>query len=148
MAISDLVAQNEELIKDAINEGISKEAVNSTLEDVINKSEEVDKIPSQVKEVVETIVDMKSEEDVKVDESYASEYVRQNNEKIKSALESGITPSEVANTLVDSTKHANSRKGKRRLNFIVKLISKMKKKELKLEKENVQEKGYQKIISK
>ena len=148
MAVSNLVTENEELIKDAVNEGISGEAVNSTLEDVMNKSDEVGRSPKQVKEVVETIVDMKEEEVTKVDESFASEFVRQNNEKIKSALEDGISPNEVATTLVNSTKKATSRKGKRHLNFIVKLISKMKKKELRLkkDKENIQEKGYQKKL--
>lgn len=147
MAVSNLVNNNEELIKDAINEGISGDAVESTLEDVINKSDEVGKTPKQVKEVVETIVDMKEKENIKVDEKYASEFVKNNSDKIESALSDGITPKEVTVTLVNSTNEATNRKGKKHLNFIVKLITKMKNKELKLNKENVQEKGYQKVLS-
>lgn len=148
MAISNLVNNNEEYIKEAINVGISADAVESTLGDVINKSDEIGKTPKQVKEVVETIVEMKENENTKLDERYASDFVKNNSEKIESALSDGISPKEVATTLVSSTKSANNRKGKKHLSFIVKLISKMKKKELKLnkDKENTQQKGYQRVL--
>ena len=149
MSVSNLVNNNEDYIRDAIDKGISGDAVESTLEDVINKSEEIGKTPKQVKEAIETIVDMKKKENTKVDENYASEFVKNNSEKIESALEDGISPEEVAITLTNSTNEATNRKGKKHLSFIVKLISKMKKKELKLNKENQnkEEKGYQKILS-
>lgn len=148
MAISNLVKENEELIKNAITEGVSEDAVESTLEDIINKSDEIAKTPEQVKEVVETIVDMKEVQNEQIDERFASDFVKNNSTKIESALTEGITPKEVATTLVNSTNNATNRKGKRHLNFIIRLISKMKKKELKLskEKENVQEKGHQKVL--
>ena len=149
MAVSNFVRDNEELIKDAIVEGIDADAVNSTLEDVMNKSDEMGKTPKQVKETIETIVEMKEKENTKVDEQYASEFVKNNSEKITSALEDGITPKEVATSLTNSTNEATNRRGKKRLNFIVKLVSKMKKKELNLKKskENVQEKGKQKVLT-
>ena len=148
MAMSNLVNNNEEYIKEAISDGISADAVESTLGDVISKFDEIGRTPKQVKEVVETIVDMKEKENTKIDERYASDFVKKNSEKIESALNDGISPKEVATTLVNSTNEATNRKGKKHLNFIVKLISKMKKKELKLnkEKENTQEKGYQRVL--
>lgn len=147
--VSGLGSENCELLKDAINDGISGDAVESTLEDVINKTDEMGKTPKQVKEAIETIVDMKEKENTKIDESFTSDFVKENSEKITSALQEGISPKEVATTLVNSTNEATNRKGKKHLKFITKLIFKMKKKELKLskEKENVQEKGKQKVLS-
>ena len=148
MAITKLINENEENIKSAALEGISGEAVESTLEDVVNVAESSGKTPAQVKDAVEAIVEMKGDVSNKIDESFASQFVKENNEKIKSALEDGISPKEVATTLVNSTNNSNTKKGRKHLKFIVNLISKMKKKELKLkkEKENVQEKGYQKVL--
>ena len=62
MAVSNLVRDNEELIKDAIVDGIDADAVNSTLEDVMNRADEMGKTPKQVKETIETIVEMKEKE--------------------------------------------------------------------------------------
>jgi len=145
---TQVVAENEEYIREAITEGISADAVESTLGDVISKSDETGKTPTQVKEVVETIVDMKENENTKIDEQYASDFVKKNSEKIESALSDGISTKEIATTLVNSTNEATNKKGKKHLNFIVNLISKMKKKELKLnkDKENTQTKGYQRVL--
>ncbi len=144
MAISNLVNNNEEYIKDAINNGIGAEAVNSTLGDMMTKSESLDRTPKQVKQVVETIVEMKKDTNNISDEKYSSDFVRENNEKIKSAIEDGINANEVAKTLIDSTKMANNKKNKNHLRFITKLISKMKIKELSLKKN--MEKGVQKVL--
>lgn len=148
MAMTKTINENEDALKSAIQEGISGEAVESTLEDVVNVADQNGKAPKQLQETVETIAEMKSDTENVVDESFASDFVKQNNEKIKSALEDGITPKEVATTLVNSTNNSNTKKGKKHLKFIVKLISKMKKKELKLnkDKENVHSKGYQKVL--
>lgn len=140
MAISNLVKENEENLREAINDGISGEAVRGTLEDVVNKSDEKKSSPEQLKTTVEVIADMK-ESSQKVDESFASNLVKNNSEKINSALREGITPNEVANTLVKET----NKKGKTHLPFIVKLISKMKKKELKLNMNKEAQKGYQMV---
>ena len=43
---------NEENIKDAINNGIDAEAINSTLDDMVSVSFETGKTPKQMKEVV------------------------------------------------------------------------------------------------
>ncbi len=139
---------NEENIKDAISNGIDGEAVNSTLGDIVAKMDETGKNPKQAKEVVETIVEMKRDTENVVDESYASSFVRENNAKIKSAINDGITPKEIAMTLVNSTKKAKTRKSKKHLKFITNLISKMKVKEMRLkqEKENQMEKGRQKVL--
>ena len=146
MAISNLVNNNEEYIKEALNNGIDSDAVNSTLEDIVNRSDEMGKTPEQVKEVVETIVDMKKETENVSDEQYASEFVKENNKKIESALNDGISPEEITSTLVESTNKANDRKSKSHLKFITKLISKMKKKELNGKKQRSMEKGRQKVL--
>jgi len=148
MAVSNLINNNEEYIKDALNNGIDSDAVNATLDDMMNKSDEIGKTPEQVKEVVETIVDMKKDTPNVNDETYASNFVQENNKKIESALNDGISPNEIASTLVETTNKANDRKNKRRLKFVTKLISRMKRKEKKLnkDKENVQEKGRQRVL--
>ena len=122
MAMTKTMNENEEALKTAIQEGISGEAVESTLEDVVNAAEQKGQAPKQLQETVESIAEMKNDTENVVDESYASDFVKQNNEKIKSALEEGITPKEVATTLVNSTNNSDTKKGKKHLNFIVKLI--------------------------
>ena len=150
MAVSKLINDNGDYIKDAIETGIDAEAVNSTLDDMLNKSSELGRTPRQAKEVVESIVEMKKNTNNVVDESYASDFVKQNNEKIKSAINDGIAPDEIARTLVNSANNANDKKNKKHLKFITKLISKMKVKELSLnrKKENEKEKGMQKVLYK
>lgn len=145
---------NKEILKDAIESGINAEAVNSTLEDIDSKSNKKGQNPKQVKMVVETIADMKKNINSIPDKKYASDLVRVNHEKIKAALNEGISPNEIAAILIESTEKANSRRTKSRLRFITKLIIKMKQKELKLimDKENINEndmvnvKGYQKLL--
>ena len=130
MAMTKLMNENEENINGAIKNGISGEAVGSTLEDVVNKADEIGNA-KQIKKTVETIVDMKENNNTKVDESYASNLVKNNSEKIEAAINEGITPKEVATTLVNET----NKTGKTHLPFVVQLISKMKKRELKLNME-------------
>ena len=149
MAMTKLINENEENIKSAALEGISSNAVESTLEDVVKVADSKEEVPVQLKNTVAAIVEMKSDVENQIDPNYASDFVKNNNKKINAALEEGITPKEVATTLINSTEKSNSKKGKKHLKFIVRLISKMKKKELKLNKgkENSNEKGYQKIYT-
>jgi hypothetical protein len=139
---------DKEILKEAINNGVDAEAVNSTLNDMVSKTNEKGKVPRQVKNVIETIVHMKKDVNNVPDKTYASNFVRQNSERIKAAINDGISPNEIATTLLESTEKANDRRTKRRLKFITKLIVKMKQKELKLLKQNEQtmEKGRQKIF--
>ena len=141
---------NEEHIKEALNSGIEGEAIESTLNDMVNKVNETGKTPKQMKEVVETIVEMKKDTQNIVDEKYVSEFVKQNNEKIESAINDGVSPNEIAQTLVEATDKANDKKSKNHLRFMTKLISKLKVKELSLrrKKENNLEKGRQKTFTK
>ena len=141
---------NNDILKDAINNGINGEAVNSTLTDIINKSENNNSNPIQVKRTVETIVHMKKNINSIPDKQYASSLVRNNSEKIKAAINEGISPSEIALTLMEGLEKANNRRTKSRLKFITNLIVKMKQKELTLAKtrENQQEKGMQKVFIK
>ena len=139
---------NEENIKDAINNGIEADAVNATLDDMMSNVEQKGTNPKQAKEVVETIVEMKKDVDNVVDEKYASNFVKENNAKITSAINDGITSKEVARTLVNSTKNAKDKKSKKHLKFVTNLINKLKVKELKLrkDKENQIEMGRQKVL--
>ena len=140
---------NEENIKDALNNGIDAEAVNSTLDDMVSVSLERGKTPKQMKEVVESIVEMKKDTENVVDESYTSSFVKENNQKIVSAINDGISPNEIARTLVEATDKANDRKSRKHLKFITKLISKLKVKELRLRKEKENsKKGMQKVLNK
>ena len=138
---------NEENIKDAISNGIDADAVNSTLDDMVSVSLETGKTPKQMKEVVESIVEMKKDTNNVIDETYASNFVKENNQKIVSAINDGISPNEIAQTLVEATDKANDKKSRKHLKFITKLISKLKVKELKLRKEN-SIKGRQKVLNK
>ena len=135
MAITKLVSDNEEKIKNAAIDGISADAIEATLEDVINVSNTKGKVPTQVKDTIEAIVEMKKDIQNIKDEQYASNFVKENNQKITSALNEGISANEIAVTLVNSTNNSNTKQGKKHLKFIVNLISKMKKKELKLAKD-------------
>lgn len=137
---------NEENVKDAISNGIDAEAVNSTLIDMMNKIEQNGIMPKQAKEVIETIVDMKKDTNNVVDEKYASDFVKENNEKLKSAINNGVTPKEVTKTLVEDTKNAKDKESRKHLRFVTKLISKLKVKELRKENENQMEKGRQKVL--
>ena len=137
---------NEENIKDAINNGIGAEAVNLTLGDMMDKIEQNGVTPKQVKEVIETIVDMKKDTNNVVDEKYASDFVQKNNEKLKSAINDGVTSKEVTKTLVESTKNAKDKESRKHLRVMTKLISKLKVKELRKENENQMEKGRQKVL--
>ena len=128
------------MLKEAINSGVDADTVNSTLNDMVIKTNEKGKVPSQVKHVIETIVHMKNSVNNIPDKTYASNFVRQNSEKIKAAINNGISPNEIATTLLESTEKANDRRTKRRLKFITKLIVKMKQKELTLVKQNEQTK--------
>ena len=141
---------DKEMLKEAINSGVDAEAVNSTLNDMVNRTNEKGKVPTQVKNVIETIVHMKKNINNVPDKTYASNFVRENSERIKAAINDGISPNEIAQTLLESTNKANDRRTKRRLKFITKLIVKMKQKELKLLKQNEQimEKGMQKVFTK
>ena len=114
----------------------------------LNKVDEIGKKPKQVKKVVETIVDMKKDVSNIESTEYASSFVNQNSEKIKHAINDGISSKEIAKTLVENTKNAKDKKSKRQLKFITKLISKMKVKELNLKKQNTNEKGIQKVFTK
>jgi len=139
---------NEENIKDAINNGIDAEAVNATLDDMVSVSLETGKTPKQMKEVVESIVEMKKDTDNVIDESYASSFVKENNQKIKEAINDGISPDEIVETLVEATDKANDKKSRKHLKFITKLISKLKVKELRLKQEKQNSKGRQKVLNK
>ena len=145
---TQVMIKNSEYIKYAIEEGISAEAVQSTLSDVINKINDKGETPKQVQNTIETIADMKKTVENIYNEQYQSDFVKENNEKINSALNEGVEPEEIATALIDSVENANTKEDKQDLKFTVNFISKMKEKDLKLnkEKESVEEKGMQRVL--
>lgn len=145
MSISKLINNNEEILKEAINSGINNDTVYDTLNNLIEKKDRNGKTPKQLSKTVASIVYMKKMVKTTDTEEYYSSVVKNNSERIKSALRDGISSDEVAIGLID-TINSPSKNSKKRLNFMVKLITKMKKKELKLQRQN-ESKGYQKIYS-
>lgn len=146
MSMSKLICNNEQYLRDAINSGISGEAINSTLNEIIDISDIKGKTPKQIGKTLSTIVYMKRDIIEPVNYEYVSNIVKANSEKIKSALISGITPSEVAVSLSGMINNIN-RKSTKQLGFMVKLISKMKRRELVLNRQKQSAKSYQKILT-
>ncbi len=146
MSMSKLIYNSEQYLKDAINNGINGEAINSTLSEIIDVSDIKGETPKQFGKTLSTIVYMKKDINEPVNYEYISNMVKANGKKIKSALINGITPNEVAVSLNDMTNNMNKR-SKKQLEFMVKLISKMKKRELVLSRQKQNEKSYQKILT-
>ena len=140
---SETVYNNEKEIKSAITDGISGKAISSTLDGVVNKADELGITPAQLKETVEVVTSMKENNNT-LDNSYSSDFGKQNGDKLKEALTEGISSNEVKESLSRELDNANDEKSKKHLNFMVNLMSRFKKRELILAK-NAQEKGRQKI---
>ena len=132
---------DKEYIKSAIEKGVSSEGIKNSIEDMLNKSDEVGHTPEQIRDVIDTISSMKQTPNV-VDNSYNSTLVREKSAKIKSAITEGLTPNEVSHTLENNLEKQDDN---RKLKFIINLISKMKKKEKSLSKKEQMEKGFQKV---
>ena len=143
---SNLVNNNKEMLKEAINSGINNDTVYDTLNTLIEKKDRKGRTPKQLPKTLASIIYMKKTIKTPDTEEYYSSVVRNNSERIKSALRDGISPDEVAISLID-TINSPSKNAKKRLNFMVKLITKMKKKELKLQRQNESSKGYQKVYN-
>ena len=116
-------------VNDALKTGISGEAVSETIEEVLNKKS--GDVPKQFKDTVEAVVDMKSDKQDQINEQYSSELVKNNSNRIKEALKDGIEPQEVAVEIAKDSMKANTNEGYKKLNFITRLISKMKRKQRK-----------------
>lgn len=126
-------------VNDAIKTGISGEAVADTIEEVLDKNN--GNVPSQFKDAVEAVAEMKSDKPDQLNPEYTSDLVKNNSNRIKEALEEGIEPEEVAVEIAKDSKVANTPEGYKKLNFITKLISKMKRKQRKKDIEKQEEKG-------
>lgn len=126
-------------VNDAIKTGISGEAVADTIEEVLDKNN--GNVPSQFKDAVEAVAEMKSDKPDQFNPEYTSDLVKNNSNRIKEALEEGIEPEEVAVEIAKDSKVANTPEGYKKLNFITKLISKMKRKQRKKYIEKQEEKG-------
>lgn len=132
---------DKEYIKSALEEGVSGEGIKNSIEDMLDKSDEIGHTPEQIRDVIDTISSMKQSPNV-VNNSYNSALVRENSAKIKSAITEGLTPNEVSHTLENNLEKQDDN---RKFKFIINLISKMKKKEKSLSKKEQMEKGFQKV---
>lgn len=132
---------DKEYIRSALEEGVSGEGIKNSIEDMLDKSDEIGHTPEQIRDVIDTISSMKQSPNV-VDNSYNSALVRENSAKIKSAITEGLTPNEVSHTLENNLEKQDDN---RKFKFIINLISKMKKKEKSLSKKEQMEKGFQKV---
>lgn len=141
MKLGDIMNIDKEYIKSAVEEGVSGEGIKNSIEDMLDKSDEIGHTPEQIRDVIDTISSMKQSPNV-VDNSYNSALVRENSAKIKSAITEGLTPNEVSHTLENNLEKQDDN---RRFKFIINLISKMKKKEKSLSKKEQMEKGFQKV---
>ena len=130
----------------ALNEGINAEAVGATLNDIINRSDELGKTPSQIKDVVEAIIFVKKNVNSIPDKRYESNVVINNSEAIKKALKEGMSSEEIKTALMVILEKANNRRNKNSLRLITKFIKKTKQKDLTLQNENHMEKGRQKVL--
>lgn len=135
------MGMDKEYIKSALEEGVSGEGIKNSIEDMLDKSDEIGHTPEQIRDVIDTISSMKQSPNV-VDNSYNSALVRENSAKIKSAITEGLTPNEVSHTLENNLEKQDDN---RKFKFIINLISKMKKKEKSLSKKEQMEKGFQKV---
>ena len=104
-----------EVLKEAINNGINGDAISSTIDDIVNKAEMNNSNPKQMKLTIETIIHMKKNINSIPDKKYASNLVSQNSGKIKAAINDGISPNEIAATLMEGVEKANTRRTKSRL---------------------------------
>ena len=116
-------------VNDAVRTGISGEAVVETIEEVMENNN--GETPKQFKDTVEAVVDMKSDKKDSLNPEYASDLVKNNSNRIKEALKDGIEPQEIAVEIAKVSTNANTQEGYKKLNFITKLISKMKRKQRK-----------------
>ena len=137
-------------VNDAINTGISGETVKSTIEDMEKKE---GKTPEQFKDAVEIVAEMKSDKPDAFNPEYASELVQNNSNRIKAALNEGIEPQEISMEMTRNQKNMDTVEGRKKLNFITRLISKMKRKERKkqLQQQQIQNQqdmgGMQKVYT-
>lgn len=141
MKLGDIMGIDKEYIRSALEEGVSGEGIKNSIEDMLDKSDEIGHTPEQIRDVIDTISSMKQSPNV-VDNSYNSALVRENSAKIKSAITEGLTPNEVSHTLENNLEKQDDN---RKFKFIINLISKMKKKEKSLSKKEQMEKGFQKV---
>ena len=118
-------------VNDAVRTGISGDAVTETISEVLDKKN--GEVPKQFKDTVEVVADMKSDKQDILNSNYASDLVKNNSNRIKEALKDGIEPQEVAVEIAKTSTTANTQEGYKKLNFITKLISIMKRKQRKKE---------------
>ena len=141
MAITKVISENEEYLRSAINDGISHQAITSTINSVLNKSDEYGTTPRQLTALLSSIAYMKNSVENHFDNNYHSKFVKANNMKLSSAITDGISPFEVAKAFDGAIEIFDMRS----ISFLIKLVSNMKQVELNLVKQNAN--TYQKVYN-
>lgn len=134
--------EKEQLIREAINNGISSRSIYDTLYNMYGESDLSRYTKRQIELVIRSICDMKISAISNLNLKYSSDLVRNNYDKIIAALNDGINPEEVANKLVKSIEDKNISIDD--FNYLVNLIAGLKKKDLKYMKSD--NRIYQKTI--
>lgn len=134
--------EKEQLIREAINKGISPKSIYDTLYSMYRESDLSKYTKRQIKLVIKYICDMKTNTISNLNSNYVSQLVSSNYEKIIESLNNGISKEEVANMLIGAVK--DNKISAADFKFLVSMIANLKKKDLRyIYKSN---KTYQKII--
>lgn len=131
-----MTEESKEFIKDALENGINGEAIESAINNLADNEKNV----PQIKQAVESISNMKQVSS-EYDETFLSEFFRKNSNRIELAIKEGLTPEEIAMSLENDLKE-DTYDSKKYLKFKATLLAKIKEKELRLTQEN----SYQKSL--
>ena len=134
--------EKEQLIREAINKGISSKSIYDTLYRMFGESDLSKYTKRQIELVIKNICNMKTSTVSTFNPKYSSELVKNNYDKIVESLINGISPKEVARGLTEAVKDKNISAAD--FKFLVSMIANLKKKDLRYIKSG--NKTYQKTI--
>ena len=134
--------EKEQLIREAMNSGISAQSIYETLSKMFGSGDLSKYTNRQIKLAIDNICDMKLNSLSVINQNYSSDLVRNNYDKIVDSLRNGISPEEIANKLIKAVKDKNISAAD--FKYLIGLIANLKKKDLKYIKND--SKTYQKVI--
>ena len=136
--------ERDSYLNGAMESGVANEAVISSIDSVIRKSEEVGFVPRQFGKMIKTIMDTKISVPQKINDGMASSLVKKGFGRLIAALEYGITKEEINAIISKGFVSGNEQD----VNFITNLVAHLKKKENILTMSEQSEKApYQKVYT-
>ena len=132
--------EKEQLIREAINNGISPDSIYETLSKMFGSGDLSKYSKRQVELAISNICDMKVTTPSRFNPEYSSELIKNNYDKIIAALKDGISPEEVVSKLIKAVKDPNISKDD--FKYLVSLVANLKKNDLKYIKSDTE--TYQK----